>query len=103
MINPEPGGVVSAHPHDELRDRGSRRGPSRGPACRAVVFLRHKIAVPPQQSVGGDDTGDSLERGPSQGLGSDGQPAALFVAQSHTPFSKLLSKDPIFFDKVLDA
>src|SRR6516165_1691733 len=79
-----PGRVLGRHAHDErgdLRFGARATGASR---LRAVVFLRHEPAIPPQDGVRGDDAGDGRQTAAANHVAFHGEAATLVVGEAHS-------------------
>jgi hypothetical protein len=70
--------------------------------CRSIVLLGDQFPVPGQQGLRRDNAGDLSQNRPPQGIGSNGQSAAVFVIEAHSPAAELLSKNTILLAKVIN-
>ena len=68
----------------------------------AVVLPCDEQAVPAQDRVRRDDTGNLLERLPADRLALDRQSSALGVSQPKTTSAELLSQDAVLLAEVVD-
>lgn len=66
------------------------------------MLLGNEAPVPAHQGIGSDDARELSERSSPELLSRGREPAALGVGQNEVPSVKLLLKDAVFFQQVVD-
>ena len=69
---------------------------------RAIVLTSHQGAMPPQDRVGGHESGELIEKPPAEGVASDRETAALCVGEPQPATRELFTKDPVFLEQILN-
>ena len=97
-----PGWVLHGHFHGELGNCGRRPGSSWPAIGRSVVLGGNELAVPGQQRIRSDDTGQPLQSSSAKNLCSDRESATLVVGQLKPSPAELLAENSILLTQIVD-
>ena len=103
-LNPRvaPCRILSGHANDEV---GGLRFPSRPAGLspfRVVPLTSNELAVPGENRVGRDDSGDLLEDLSTEGLALYREPTAFIIGQPKSSATKLSLEDSVLLEQIVD-
>jgi len=97
-----PARVVDRHFEDPFLDLAGNARATRAASRAPVVLLSHKLAVPAQQRIRGDDRRALVQPGSSQWLGLSREPATLGIREAKPLSAELFAKRSVLGLQILD-
>src|SRR6516162_3743477 len=94
--------VLGRHAHDECGDVRLSARATGAAALRAVIFLGHEPAIPPQDGVGCDDAGDGRQGAPAEDFALDGQAAPLVVGEAQASGWLRRPEAPVLLEQIVN-
>src|SRR4051812_19498661 len=95
-----PTGVLGGEPEDQPLRRGGCATTAAFALGGAVVLLRDKLAVPAQDRVGRDKTGELFQDAAAENSTLRREPAALGVREAHASIAELLAQHAVLLPEV---
>jgi hypothetical protein len=94
--------VFSRHADGQLLDLVLHPGTSWATLPAAIIFPGDELAVPGQERLRRDDSGQFMKYAPAELPGLDGQSTALVIIQARPLSSELLPQHTVLFLEVVD-